>query len=97
MTPTYDWDHHASIGGGGVAGSGFGEWRLRGRGGAPAAARVPASAGAMRGNGQWWKLEWGLGKSSEALAGGRIEWRGVLACGGGNGGLTRGSCNGGYL
>jgi hypothetical protein len=51
MTPTYDWDHHASIGGGGVAGSGFGEWRLRGRGGAPAAARVPASGGAMRGNG----------------------------------------------
>jgi hypothetical protein len=58
MAHVRDWVHHELIGGGG-----FGERRRRGRGGVPAAARVPARVRKMQGNGWRWKLEWGLGKS----------------------------------
>jgi hypothetical protein len=80
-----------------MAGGGSGEQRRRGRGSVPAAALVLARLREMQGNELRWKLEWGLGKSSETLAGGGSERRGVLACGGGKGELTRRSCDGGLF
>jgi hypothetical protein len=46
----------------GAAGDGLGERRRRGRGGAPAAARVPAKLEAGEINAQPWELEGDLGK-----------------------------------
>jgi hypothetical protein len=57
-----DWAHHASIGGGGSVGDGPGERPRRGRGGAPAAARVSAKLDAGKLNVRAWELEGDLGK-----------------------------------
>jgi hypothetical protein len=75
MASGCDWAHHEAIGGGGVAGGGSGERRWRGRGGAPAAARVPARLKAGKINARPWELLWGLGKRWEVLAGGGSERR----------------------
>jgi hypothetical protein len=57
-----DSPHHASIGGGGLAGDGPGERRRRRHGGAPTAARVPAKLEAVKINVWPWELEGDLGK-----------------------------------
>jgi hypothetical protein len=75
MAPGCDWAHHEAIGGGGVAGGGYGERRRRGRGGAPAATRVPMRLEAGKINARPWELLWGLGKMWEALASGGSERR----------------------
>jgi hypothetical protein len=54
--------HHTSIDGGVPTGDGPGKRRRRGRGGAPAAARVPAKLGAEKLNARPWKLEGDLVK-----------------------------------
>jgi hypothetical protein len=57
-----DWAHHASIGCGGLDGDDPGEWRRRGRGGAPAAAWVPAKLEEEEINAWPWELKGDLGK-----------------------------------
>jgi hypothetical protein len=57
-----DWAHHTSIDGGVPTGDDPGKRWRRGRGGAPAAARVPAKLGAGKLNARPWELEGDLGK-----------------------------------
>jgi hypothetical protein len=81
-----DWAHHASIGGGGSVGGSSGERRRRGRGEAPAAARVPAKLEVGKLNAWPWELEGVLGKGYEGLAGEGNEQSCELTGSGGNGG-----------